>query len=144
MGELQFYVIFNSIPVISGHWGVDSERLCAKELCLWLRRFCLKQELNSVCQINRPALNPLSYRDSFLHKQSQIKCSNVISRLLFKWVHFLGNLIQFHFVSLLDKSTFKGKNWVLMEQILSCYGRPSMEGQLNPGKQPESHESCSP
>ena len=36
MDDLQFYVLFNSLSVISGQWEVDNERLCAMELCLWL------------------------------------------------------------------------------------------------------------
>ena len=61
MDDLRFYVLFNSISAISGRWKVDNERLCAVELHLWLRRFCLEQGSNSVRQISRPALNPLSY-----------------------------------------------------------------------------------
>ena len=45
--DLRFYVLFNSISVISGRWEVDKERLCAMELRLWLR-FRLEQGLNSV------------------------------------------------------------------------------------------------
>ena len=41
-----FYVLFNSIPVILGHWVGDNEMLCAMELSLRLRRCCLKQESN--------------------------------------------------------------------------------------------------
>ena len=48
MDDMQFYVIFNSIPVISGRWKVDNERLCAMELRLWLSRFRLKRGSNSV------------------------------------------------------------------------------------------------
>ena len=43
MDNLQFYVLFNSISVISGWWQVDNERLCAVEPCLRLRRFCLQR-----------------------------------------------------------------------------------------------------
>ena len=39
MDDLRFYVLFNSVSVISGQWKVDNERLCAMELHLWLRRF---------------------------------------------------------------------------------------------------------
>ena len=38
MDDLRFYVLFNSISVISGQWDVDNERLCAMELPLPLRR----------------------------------------------------------------------------------------------------------
>ena len=48
MDDLQFYVLFDSISVISGRWQVDNERLCATELCLQLRRFHLERGLNSV------------------------------------------------------------------------------------------------
>ena len=48
MDDLRFYDLFNSVSVISGRWEVDNERLCAMELCLWLRRFGLERELNLV------------------------------------------------------------------------------------------------
>ena len=64
MDDLRFYVLFNSISVISGRWEVDNERLCGKELRLRLRRFRLERESNSVRKIRRPALNPLSHRGS--------------------------------------------------------------------------------
>ena len=38
MDDLQVYVIFNSISVISGRWADDYERLYAMELCLRLQR----------------------------------------------------------------------------------------------------------
>ena len=62
MDDLCFYVLFNSVSVISGRWAVDNERLCAMELRLRLRRYRLERESNSVRQISRQALNPLSYR----------------------------------------------------------------------------------
>ena len=34
MDDLRFYVIFNSVSVISGRREVDNERLCAMELRL--------------------------------------------------------------------------------------------------------------
>ena len=37
--DLQFYVLFNIISVISERWKVDNERLCAMELCLRDRFF---------------------------------------------------------------------------------------------------------
>ena len=40
--DLQFYVLFNSISVISGRCLDDNERLCAMELRLRLRRFHLE------------------------------------------------------------------------------------------------------
>ena len=46
--DLGFYVLFNSISVISGLWEVDNERLCAVELSLQLRRFCLEGGSNPV------------------------------------------------------------------------------------------------
>ena len=33
MDDLRFYVLFNSISVISGRCSDDNERLCAMELC---------------------------------------------------------------------------------------------------------------
>ena len=48
MDDLLFYILFNSVSVISGRWEVDNERLCAMELCLGLRRFRLERESNSV------------------------------------------------------------------------------------------------
>ena len=59
MDGLQLNVLFNSIPVISGRWEVDNERLCAMGLCLPLRRFPLERGSNSVRHISRPVLNPL-------------------------------------------------------------------------------------
>ena len=58
MDDLQFYVLFNNVSVISEQWEVDNERLCAVELRLQVSRFRLEQGSNSV---SRPALNPLSY-----------------------------------------------------------------------------------
>ena len=42
MDDLRFYVLFNSISVISGRCLDDNERLCAMELHLRLRRFHLE------------------------------------------------------------------------------------------------------
>ena len=47
MDDLRFYVLFNSISVISGRWADDNERLCAMEPRLRLRRFCLERGSNS-------------------------------------------------------------------------------------------------
>ena len=41
MDALRFYVLFNSVSLISGRWKVDNERMCAMELRLRLRRFRL-------------------------------------------------------------------------------------------------------
>ena len=38
MDDLRFYVLFNSISVISGQWAGDNERLCAMEPHLPLKR----------------------------------------------------------------------------------------------------------
>ena len=38
MDDLRFYVLFNSISVISGRWADDNERLCAMEPRLRLKR----------------------------------------------------------------------------------------------------------
>ena len=37
MDDLRFYVLFNSISVISGQWADDNERLCAMKPRLQLR-----------------------------------------------------------------------------------------------------------
>ena len=42
MDDLRFYVLFNSISVISGRCLDDNERLCAMELRLRLSRFRLE------------------------------------------------------------------------------------------------------
>ena len=42
MDDLRFYILFNSISVISGRCSADNERLCAMELRLRLRRFHLE------------------------------------------------------------------------------------------------------
>ena len=42
MDDLRFYVLFNSISVISGRCLDDNERLCAMELRLGMRRFHLE------------------------------------------------------------------------------------------------------
>ena len=41
MDDLQFYVLFNSISIISGRWANDNERLCAMKSRERLRRFRL-------------------------------------------------------------------------------------------------------
>ena len=46
MDDLQIYILFNSISVISGQWEVDNE-MCAMILPLRLRRFCLEHGSNS-------------------------------------------------------------------------------------------------
>ena len=46
MDDLQFYILCNSISVISGQQADDNEMLCAMGPCLWLRRFRLKQSSN--------------------------------------------------------------------------------------------------
>ena len=48
MDDLRFYVLFNSISVISGRWAGDRERLFAMELRLRLRRFHLEWGSSSV------------------------------------------------------------------------------------------------
>ena len=47
MDDLRFYVLFNSVSVISGRWADDSETLCAMEPRLRLRRFRLERGSNS-------------------------------------------------------------------------------------------------
>ena len=42
MDDLRFYVLFNSISVISGRCSDDDERLCAMEL-----RFTVQKEITS-------------------------------------------------------------------------------------------------
>ena len=46
MDDLQFYVLFNRISVISGRWVDVNERLCAMEPRLRLRRVRLEWGLN--------------------------------------------------------------------------------------------------
>ena len=43
MDDLRFYVLFNSVSVISGRWAGDNERLCAMKPRLRLGRFRLEQ-----------------------------------------------------------------------------------------------------
>ena len=45
MDDLQIYILFNSVSVISGQWEVDNERLCAMELRLRLRRLVVDVKL---------------------------------------------------------------------------------------------------
>ena len=46
MDDLRFYVLFNSVSVISGQWADDNERLCAMEPRLRLGRFRLERGSN--------------------------------------------------------------------------------------------------
>ena len=46
MNDLRFYVLFNSIAVISGRWADNNERLSAMEPRLRLRRFRLERGSN--------------------------------------------------------------------------------------------------
>ena len=78
---LRFYVLFNSISVISGGWKVDNERLRAMELRLWLRSFRRERGSNSVHWINRTALNPLSCRGSCLENKNSARNGSGISSL---------------------------------------------------------------
>ena len=39
MGDMRFYVLFNSVSVTSGRWEDDNERLCAMEPHLRKERF---------------------------------------------------------------------------------------------------------
>ena len=61
--DLGLYILFISISVVSKPWADDNERLCAREPHLRLRRFRLQRGSNSGL-LDRPALNPLSYRGS--------------------------------------------------------------------------------
>ena len=45
MDGLPFYILFNSISVISGQWAGDNERLCAVEPSLRLKISWLQAEL---------------------------------------------------------------------------------------------------
>ena len=45
MDDSQFYLLFNSISVISGQWGNDNERLCLMEPSLGLKRSLPQVEL---------------------------------------------------------------------------------------------------
>ena len=44
--DLRFYVLLNSISVISGRWADNNDRLCAMEPRLRLKRFRHKQGSN--------------------------------------------------------------------------------------------------
>ena len=62
MDNLRFYVLFNSISVISGRCLDDNERLCAMELTVEKISPRVRIELGPLD--SRPALNPVSYRGS--------------------------------------------------------------------------------
>ena len=47
MDDLGFYVLFNSISVISGRWAGDNERLCAMGPLLRLKRTLSQADLES-------------------------------------------------------------------------------------------------
>ena len=53
MDDLRFYVLFNSISVISGRWLAVNERLCAMELCT-------KDIMTTVTTLNIAILDVLS------------------------------------------------------------------------------------
>ena len=55
MDDLQFYVLFNNISVISGRCKDDNEKLCAMEPILPLRRFRLKRGSHPGPLDQRPA-----------------------------------------------------------------------------------------
>ena len=60
MDDLRFYVLFNSVSVISGQWKVDNERLCNGALFM-IEKISPQVgiELSPLDQWS--ALNPLSY-----------------------------------------------------------------------------------
>ena len=37
--DLQFYILFNNVSIISGQWENDNERLCSVKHCLRSKRF---------------------------------------------------------------------------------------------------------
>ena len=76
MDDLRFYVLFNSVSVISGRCLDDNERMCAR-----LRRFCLERGANSVRWISRPAFNPLSYRAPRWLSDDEISNRNVCGNI---------------------------------------------------------------
>ena len=47
MDDLRFYILFNSISVVSGQWAGDNERLCAVEPSSPLKRSLLQVGLES-------------------------------------------------------------------------------------------------
>ena len=51
MDDLRFYLLLNSISVISGRWADDNERLCAMEARLRLRRFRLERGSRALDQL---------------------------------------------------------------------------------------------
>ena len=48
MDNLQFYILFNNISVLSGQKKGDNGRLCVTEPCLWLKRYQSLKDLNLV------------------------------------------------------------------------------------------------
>ena len=90
MDDMRFYVLSNSISVISRRWKVDNERLCAMELHLRLRRFRLERGSNSVRQIRRPALNPLSC----MQKDGLMTCAFTFFSTVFQSYQDDGKLIM--------------------------------------------------
>ena len=68
MDYLRYYIILNSISVISGRWAGDTERLYAVELGLRLERSPHQAGLEpGIARSVGQSLIPLSYRGSISH-----------------------------------------------------------------------------
>ena len=70
MDNLRFYVLFNSISVISGPWLGDNERLCAMEPRLQLERFLPQVRLEP--RTARSVGQRLTYQAGGNHSPSKI------------------------------------------------------------------------
>ena len=95
MDDLQFYILFSSISVISGQWEDDNGRLCAMELCLWLRRFCLERD--------------------------QTRSARSVGRNLTHWMGLPGSMKAFSFLKMLLPVYRKNsKNWDTWNKYHNC------------------------
>ena len=68
MDDLQFYVLLNSISVISGRWVADNERLCANGTPFSIEKIPASGLARTRDhEFRRPVPNPRSYRGYFDH-----------------------------------------------------------------------------
>ena len=103
MDNLQFYVLFNSISVISGQWVNDDEKLCAMELL---------DQYASAKPTELPAQAPISYEDE--HKLLVMgwcsRCINLAMRQCFVVsIKFSKYVNHWRVIWLLDKIFFSCK-----------------------------------
>ena len=63
MDDLRFYILFNSISVISGRWADDNERLCAMGTPFAIFGLNILEKLNTFV-----------YLVSYLHNLNIITC----------------------------------------------------------------------